>query len=236
MDLKYHYINIGGLLANKIKTESVLNYEDLAIDFIKSLKRFSDDKDYLQQITRKLAMEELESEVLSWFLETRLLKEFSVLYNLQIRYENCVIRFNAYRNAHKLKDNCRVSVPKTNITLPIHESDFSHLSYIFININSIVSSKPGYGKKALQKFINTYNKYHILLAVGYLFVGDYDYNNRHKDNNLVNKLCKYYKDIDFIDINDDVGEYFGQVTMIHFGSDQYNRVISDFANEFWKKT
>ena len=47
MDLKYHYINIGGLLANKIKTESVLNYEDLAIDFIKSLKRFSDDKDYL---------------------------------------------------------------------------------------------------------------------------------------------------------------------------------------------
>lgn len=231
MKLDYFFMNIGCALALKICTEEYIQEKDyvtLGKDFIDFANKDlvekwgethrinPEDNMALINMSRKVYMGDWDDVVTKWFLQTKIITEYAVLVGMRESNTDCLLQYSVFKNTNKAKAdaNGRFGIPHKPGVCGTDICDFSCYVNDFIYINSFVCANKK-GHITMQTFLNmTAKDTFVLLSAGFLFAGDYKYNIEEKDTGALNKLVSYYEKYGFKNINNYVGQYEEQVTMV----------------------
>lgn len=112
MELKYHYKNIGSALQARIRTEQIMDYEELGKDFMQFYAEmfvFHDDdfEDTMTELTKKIFFTNNTFDIViaNWFLQSNYITSFAVLENLIESDKNGVIKYSVFKNS-KIAARC----------------------------------------------------------------------------------------------------------------------------------
>lgn len=142
--------------------------------------------------------------VINFLLTTDLVHEFiSKPITVHCYVAKCTVQVcREYNGEHKIYD-------------PFYIEDFSRFSSTFLAIDELSSVQEGAGAFVLKKVLESVSV-PVILEAGYLYYGDYC-KAIDEDDMLsgLQELVKYYEDLGFRNVNDQIGHNCGSITMLY---------------------
>lgn len=145
----------------------------------------------------------------------------------EYKYGDCVIEYREFNSYKDIPDKADLKLAELKYYIQSNVPDFSKS---IIDIESIYVEEDkrctGVGSKALQEFCANHSDSIITLTAGLhqkdeyklrLVFNDEELIDCHRQN-IVNRLVKFYKGHNFIDVNDFIGNYYCMRSMILYNS------------------
>lgn len=141
-----------------------------------------------------------------------------ILFLLQYdKIDRCCTKFVELRTTSAV---CKIRLFK-NVTEvdrksePFYVQDFVGRCNTFVVLDGLQSCRRDAGKDLIQR-IQTCIKVPILIQAGFLYYGDYEVEAREMvDSGILDSLEKFYKDLNFVNVNERVGQYEDSIIMLY---------------------